>query len=639
MTEPRGSIYLINRAPIDITYQHTVDFVSAEQQLAFWRSLIKYSFTEYSYVRRERRFIQIDKKFEDLEDINYLFFQSRGDSKYYFCFVTDREYVNDETTRIYFEIDVLQTFMFDYAWKPSYIAQAHVDRWDANYLPIYSRTEEGLNYGSEYVTDAAYRMVPDSLDPEDANAIPHGFYLIYLAGFNNTEDNKTITFTGLSATTKIAGNPIPYSILAIPHLLNPMHYTSTICGIKDSSGSVSSVSTLDELQVFMSESALGNFIKQIVYVPYLPFKYSLTTEGGGEAGVHLIFSFEGITTRNVSISSGTRTMHAIWLSLIENKDSFLTEYASLDRYAGLENKMPSAAMWNALKANPMRSERDRRYESKLLCFPYRYNIFTDWTSAPCLIKNEYLAGEKITIKGSAGMGFNTPRRFWIDKYRADPEGREASVNQLLPLEQSIISDAYYNYMLQNRNQISANIANFNLSAGMGLATGTIKGGMSGAATGGVYGAIFGAVSGMTESAIGSEVNYTNMIRSENAKQGDLKNLPDTIANSNDVTLAIQDKACYLTFYRKAISCDAEERLAQYWHMFGYIVQRVEIPQTRSRMRYNFIKTIGANIESGIEQHYIAAIKAIYDKGVTIWHYDPANKLLDYSYENPERNLI
>ena len=623
MSEPKGLINLIYRAPLDMTYQHQIDFTSPSEQLTYWGSKIKYRLGDYTYVRRERRSIKVNKSFDELEGINYLAYQahSGNKTKWYYCFVTDRAYVNDETTTLYFEIDVFQTFMFDYTFKPTYISQAHVDRWDANHKPIYSRTEEGLNYGTEYVTEKAYRMKVDS-------EYKHGFYLVYM---------KDIP--GNIRYTNIGDNPIPYDILVIPNLEGSD--TGTVVGVADAmTNNMIVLSSLKEFQRYMASSDLGNSIQQICYVPYLPFNYKLRKANAGEVnqyGIDAVIQFSFATTVH-QFTSETKTFNAIVLNNI-GKSLIITEFATMDVFSGLENKIPSAEMWSALKSAPRTTERDRRYESKLLCFPYRYNVFTDWVSAPALIKNEYIVGDKITIKGSIGLNFNTPRRFWIDKYRKDPEGRECSINQLIPYEQSITTDAYYTYMLQNRNQISANLTNAKISAISNVAGATVNGAMGGA-TGGVWGAVGGAITGAVGSGISGALNIQGMIRSENAKQSDIKNMPDTISASNDCSLAIWDDNTYITLYRKAISCDYEEQLAQYWHMYGYKVNKLDTPNLRSRVRYNFIKTVGANIEGAIESTYLATLKAIFDNGVTIWHYSNTDfNPLDYTYENPEVNLL
>lgn len=624
MSIPEGRIYLIAGAPVDNTYQHTIDFKNRDEQLDYWLGLARYSLENYTYTRRERRTLEVNKTFDELEGVNYLLFRNKENSKWQFCFITDREYIGEDCTRLIFDIDVIQTYLFDFEFKPSYISQGHVDRWTADKFPIYSRTDEGLAYGSEYVTEAAYKIQPKS-------EIKHGFYLIYLKPINNQR------------LTHIETNPIPYHILLVPNLEQESEFATIYAG---QLGVM--LANLQEIFNLMSDSAFGEMVQQIVYTKYLPFPYTLESAGGVSQaeGADAVFMIGGVSATIWDIGKilppaegeGPLFESLNAIVLMDIPDVRGANVAQMGIFEGLD-EMPTAEMWEALKAAPYTTERDRRFESKLLCHPYRYNIFTDWQNVPVIIKNEYLSGDKITIKNSMGFGFNIPRRYWIANYRKDPEGREASITQPMAYDQPVISDAYYSYLLQNRNQISQNIANAKTSAYVDAAGSAIKGGANGAA-GGPAGAIAGALLGGASSAINSGVNISNMIKQENAKQADLKNLPDTVSSAADTTLAIADDAQHITFYRKKICCEFTEQLAQYWHMYGYKVNRVETPNLKSRVRYNFIKTVGANITGPIESNYLAAIKAIFDAGITLWHYIPNHfKPLDYSFENAEVNLI
>lgn len=636
MSEPSGIIKLIHRAPLDMTYQHQIDFKTPSEQQTYWESKVKYRLLDYTYIRRERRSIKVNKSFDELEGINYLIYQahSADGTKLYYCFVTDKAYINDATTAIYFEVDVFQTFMFDYTFKPTYISQAHVDRWDANHLPKYSKTEEGLAYGSEYVTESAYKIKPDI-------AVKHGFYLVYCV-------HHDVESGAAAEPTVNETAPIPYAVYVLPNIEDATTLNANSALTKkvavsyvDDAGETFefNVSTLAAFQAKMANGTIGNSVRQIVYVPYLPFKYTYSKSPDSNGYVfNLLEGLWGITVIDGLILLKLRAVDNSKLSRV---------LAETEVFTGLESAMPSEEMWAALKANPRTTERDRRYESKLLCYPYRYNLMTDWVSTPAVIKNEYIAGDKITIKESLSFGFNFPRRYHVANYRKDPEGREASITQVIPHEQAILTDAYYTYMLQNKNQISANLTNaqhsLNASIGTGListAANAVSSGLSGGGWLGAGMSLLSGVAGAANSAITGTTNINNMLRSENAKQQDLRAVPDTVVNSSDCGMVITDDTKYITWYRKSICCEFQEMLAQYWHMFGYKVNRMETPNLRSRVRYNYIKTIGANIEGAMESVYLAALKAIFDNGLTIWHYSAADfKPLDYTYENPEVLLL
>ena len=220
----------------------------------------------------------------------------------------------------------------------------------------------------------------------------------------------------------------------------------------------------------------------------------------------------------------------------------------------------------------------------------------------------------------------------LKDYKKDPEGRYTSLMQAVGLEFPVISDAYYTYMLENKNTIQANVTNSAINA----VAGTINGVISGAGVGGAGGALFGGVSG----AVAGGLSLQAQIRSENAKQADLKAKPDNVIASIDSAFNILDNNTDIAFYRMRICCENEEIIAEIFNMYGYKVNRVDIPNTRSRVRFNYIQTAGANIIGSFNQSDLSRIKEIYNNGITIWHYIDQNfKPLDYSYENIEVNLI
>ena len=111
-------------------YNHTIDFVNVATQTAFFDNYVALTqelptTDDYVYVR-ENRFIDVDANKSILEGKNYLRFNNG--SKWWYAFITSKDYLNEDATRIHFEIDVMQTFMFDYALKESFISRQHEDR-------------------------------------------------------------------------------------------------------------------------------------------------------------------------------------------------------------------------------------------------------------------------------------------------------------------------------------------------------------------------------------------------------------------------------------------------------------------------------------------------------------------------------
>lgn len=616
MAKPTGYIYLLNNVILSRDYEHTIDFKDANEQYSYFRGFTKFSLENYSYIRREREYISVGLPMNDLDDINYLIFRSETDGRLYYAFVTNKIYNSPNVTWVFFEIDVLQTYMFDYKWQPSYIAQAHVDRWTAEHKPIYSKTDEGLAYGTEYIIETAFKieqstnvrwllltMVDPASDPESGLTVEN--FIASIGDFDPVES--------------------AFGCYLIPILLDP---TLENVAITDSAGTFEIFTSYADFIKFMQNSAFGNYIRSVALLSYNPF----LSEGNIQGAVQYFRINTGVTAEFTYFEkSDGAYVNMLCLSKIP-EEYFKGILARAEWTIGLENTLPTAAQWEELRKNPYTTPRDKRFESKLLCAPYRYNLLTDWRNDPVVFKNEYMVPDKIEINYSMALSYNAPFRYYITDYKRDPQGRYTTLSQPLGLEMPIISDAYYTYMLENKNTIQANLTNAIINAGASMTQGAI----SGAAVGGLWGAVGGAATG----AVNGILNISAQIRSENAKQADLKMKPDTVINSNDSAFNIVDDNSAITFYRMRICCENEEILGEIFNISGYKVNRVEIPNTRSRVRFNYIQTSKANIIGSFNQTDLSMIKEIFDRGITIWHYSETDfHPFDYSYENMERNLL
>ena len=614
MAKPSGQIYLLKNVPLLADYEHTIDFTNREEQFEYFYSFNKFTMLEHTYIRKEREYISVAKSMEELEDVNYLMFRSAEDERLYYAFVEDKMYLSSSSSYIYFSTDVIQTYMFDYKFNASYIKQAHVDRWNAEHKPIYSKTEEGLDYGTEYSIESAFKI-------EQSTVLK--WLLVSMTDYSEIVQGGWVTEGG----TIHPASP-PFATFLIPLLLTKkgamvpqddgrqifVNYTNT-------SGEAESkqIATYQTLIQLLHNSALGNYIRSVSLMTYNPFVDSEVIDTS-----RIDINFKS------SVACGFTSFQSVSLPFLiviytnENIIKGAQTLALTDWNTGLENSLPTAEQWEELKNNPYTTKRDKRFESKLLCSPYRYNLLTDWRNNPVVFKNEYMTDDKIEVKFSYALSYNAPFRFWIKNYKKDPVGRNNSLSQPIALEFPIISDAYYTYMLENKNTIQANLTNTIISAGAGV--------VSGAMSGGVYGAVGGA--------IGGALNIQSQIRNENAKQMDLKAKPDNVINSTDSSFNILDDNSDVNFYRMRICCENEEIIAEIFNISGYKVNRVEVPNLRSRTRFNFIQTVGANITGSFNQADLQKIKQIFDSGITIWHYHKTNfNYLDYSFENVEVNLL
>lgn len=127
--EPNSNIKIYHNVPLDNTYNHTLYFDNLAKQNAYFHgnvSILKYNLTAQSYQRVVKGSMRIAVKSDNLYDCNYLAFQNASfGTKWFYAFITGVEYVNNETSEITFEIDVMQTYLFDVTLKECFVEREH----------------------------------------------------------------------------------------------------------------------------------------------------------------------------------------------------------------------------------------------------------------------------------------------------------------------------------------------------------------------------------------------------------------------------------------------------------------------------------------------------------------------------------
>lgn len=126
--EPSTNIKLLKNVPLDSTYRNTLYFPpnGVSQQTNTFMGYTKHNLTEQTYQRVNKGIARVRLKAEDVYDCNYMMFQNTNfGNKWFYAFITSVEYVNNATCEIRFEIDVMQTWYFDYTLKECFVEREH----------------------------------------------------------------------------------------------------------------------------------------------------------------------------------------------------------------------------------------------------------------------------------------------------------------------------------------------------------------------------------------------------------------------------------------------------------------------------------------------------------------------------------
>jgi len=76
--------------------------------------------------QRTNGIIEYDRHAEDLKQFNYVMYQTDRNDKWYYAFIDDVKYINDNASQILFTVDYLQTYLFDVELGNSLIEREHV---------------------------------------------------------------------------------------------------------------------------------------------------------------------------------------------------------------------------------------------------------------------------------------------------------------------------------------------------------------------------------------------------------------------------------------------------------------------------------------------------------------------------------
>ena len=114
-------IKLIKSYPYDNSYDYIKLFSTKIEQTKFFNSFESIIIENDDGYTIEGRSLIIDYNYDYLvnEGVNYVIWNNGYKDLY--CFILSKEYVNDEITRIYYEIDVINTYLFDFSIKKSFI--------------------------------------------------------------------------------------------------------------------------------------------------------------------------------------------------------------------------------------------------------------------------------------------------------------------------------------------------------------------------------------------------------------------------------------------------------------------------------------------------------------------------------------
>lgn len=237
MIAPNTTLILIPNIPFDNTYEHTVSYANREAQHKDLTSGDIITLSNLTYQCSGKNSIRVEKGVKDVLPYNYMCWKNTNyENKWWYAFITNVEYVNDNTTEIFYEIDVMQTFfLFDTTKEQSFIEREHstTDGIGDNIV------DEGIVNVGEYIFEN-YGKLESALDDTSVIIASCGTSNIGFFNFDNSFtgchfkcfSSKNVSAIAQELTTFIQKPEEIVSIYIVPTLV--------VEGLTDSSGDISS---------------------------------------------------------------------------------------------------------------------------------------------------------------------------------------------------------------------------------------------------------------------------------------------------------------------------------------------------------------------------------------------------------------
>lgn len=122
---PQTEIRLLN-VPFEIDNKNQLTFSSLEEQTNYFINLPYIEYENTTYQRKEN-IIRFKEHIDNILNYNYVMYKNNNYSnKWFYAFITDMQYVNDNLTNISIETDVFQTWQFDIIYKKMFVEREHV---------------------------------------------------------------------------------------------------------------------------------------------------------------------------------------------------------------------------------------------------------------------------------------------------------------------------------------------------------------------------------------------------------------------------------------------------------------------------------------------------------------------------------
>lgn len=555
---PNSDVVLCRGVPIESDYRYTLYFDSIADQNNYFFSKAFKQFHNVSYQRERRNYITLEIPATQVYACNYLMFKNTSyGEKWFFAFVDSVEYVNDNVTEIHYELDMMQTWMFEYT-----LMQCMVEREHSVTDKIFENTKpENIGYG-ELMCGVSTNLLSS-----------HGLLGEYACVITSKP------YSSGDVPIKLYSQFCPvYGYIGRAEDMNVIVQEFVRTGWQDA---VLSVTVGNKLMAQGADETHFDMPKQ---VPKEDFKFVCYGVTSGNHEVEEQFKDQlpnGYKPRNKKLFG--YPYNQLWIS---NNQGTVNEYRyedfKIDKDGFFHMEVAASGISSpecVLYPLDYRGVA-KYYDHALVLTGYPTVPWIGDTYKAYMAMNRNQIENALFTQGANGV-MNTVSAFL---------GGAMTVNNAADMLQAAKADAS--------------------NAGKTVSQ-TTKIGLRQQAMGGIFSAI-----GTAGTSI---VDYMTSVWQVEAKLKDVSNIPPNVgglSGAGSVTNALS-RFDYSAYYM-CVKPEYAEIVDKFFDMFGYNTCTVKVPNTHSRPHWNYVKTIGCEIQGFLPQEAANIIKAVYDHGVTFW---------------------
>ena len=561
---PNSDVVLCRGVPIESDYRHTLYFDSIAAQNNYFFSKAFKQFHNVSYQRERRNVITLEIPATQVYACNYLLFKNTSyGEKWFFAFVNSVEYVNDNVTDIYYELDMMQTWMFEYT-----LMQCMVEREHSATDKIFENTKpEDIGYGELMCGRAKGFLYSEGLLKDYACVFTSEPYAGGL-------DEKPFIMYGQFC-------PV-YGYIGKAEKVNELIKDFVNRGKQDA---IVSVTAGNKLMALTTSEDPDKYLNQMPpVVPQKNFKcncYGVASKIVDGKEIYKDCLPNGYKPRNKKLFS--YPYNQLWIS---NGQGTVNEYRYEDFKLDENGQFEFIARGSGIGS------------PECVLYPETYR-----GTGPAYMN-------AITLTGY-------PTIPWIgDTYKAYMALNREQINNTYDTTAiNAVSNALSGFL---GGAVTTNNAADMLQAAKADASNagktvsqTTKTGLRQQAMGGILGGI-----GASIASVGDIFKNTMSVY---AKLKDISNIPPNVSGlsgASSMTYGID--SLDFTKYDMCVKPEYAEIVDKFFDMFGYNTSTVKVPNTHSRPHWNYVKTVGCEIQGFLPQEAANIIKAVYDRGVTFW---------------------